>query len=398
MKNKLLIILMTFSFSTFSQIQFENGYFISSNNAKTTCLIRNLGWQNNPTQFEYKTTENAAVVSANIYDIKEFNVGDKYKFIRFKTQIERSSNKIDGMTSERNPVLKEETLFLKVLVEGEINLYEYEDAGLIRYFISSGNHTTAEQLVRVEYLNDNSINENNYYKQQLSVILKSDAMTPSDFKNLKYNKKSLVALIQKYNESKGGKSTNFEIKQNQSKFNLKVLAGANFSSLTLTNDLYISNHVINSNNKPVFVIGLEAEFVLPFNQNKWALFVAPNFHSYSNTTKQENKKDLIVDYKIIDLPMGIRYSFFINNKSSVFLDGGLVVPLDLNSTVSYTTSFGSSELDVKSTSNLFIGVGYRFSNLGIEIRYNSPRELLADYRTWETNYTAIGILLSYKFL
>ena len=253
-------------------------------------------------------------------------------------------------------------------------------------------------MVRVEYLNDSSINENNYYKQQLSVILKSDDTKPSDFKNLKYDKKSLVAVIQNFNEAKGGKSTNFEIKQNQSSFNLNVFAGVNFTSLTISNELYNSSKDINFSSKAVFIVGLEAEFVLPFNQNKWALFVDPNFGSYSNIVKGENNKDFIVDYKFIELPIGIRYSFFINDESRIFLNGGFVVPFNLDSTISYNNSYGTTELSVSSTSNLFIGAGYRRNNIGIEIRYNTPRELLGDYKTWKSNYNSIGVLVSYKFL
>ena len=148
---KIILLFIFISSPIFSQINFETGYFIKNNNVKTDCLIRNIGWQKNPTEIEYKLNENDKSQKATISEIKEFNVGDSYKYKRFTINIDRSSSDINNLSREKNPVWKEETLLLKILVEGEINLYQYEDINFVRYFISSGNHETAEQLVYKEY-------------------------------------------------------------------------------------------------------------------------------------------------------------------------------------------------------------------------------------------------------
>src|SRR6187431_655326 len=188
MKNFLLLLSFILSFQAYSQINFESGYLINNNNTKTNCLIRNVGWLKNPTKVEYRLNENSPSLFATITEIKEFNVGDKYKFVRFNTQIDRSSSNIDLMTAEKNPVFKDETLFLKVLVEGEINLYEYNDDNLVKYFISPADHKDVTQLIYIEYLIDNTVAKNNNFRQQLSVALKSDALKTKDFEYLKYEK------------------------------------------------------------------------------------------------------------------------------------------------------------------------------------------------------------------
>lgn len=395
MKSLILLLSFILSSQAYSQINFESGYLITNSNTKTSCLIRNVGWQKNPTKVEYKLNKNSPSQFTTIAEIKEFNVGEKYKFVRFNTSIDRSSSNIDLMTAEKNPVFKDEILFLKVLVEGEINLYEYEDTNLVKYFISSGDHSNVTQLVYKEYLIDNAVAKNNNFRQQLSVALKSDALKTKDFEYLKYEKKSLVGIVEKYDSAKGIKWTNFEIKQNQASANVKVFAGVNFSSLSLS-DSEIAKINVNFDSEAVFVTGLEAEFILPFNQNKWSLFVAPNFQSYTSTAHTSDNKLVEADYKFIELPFGVRYSFFIKNRSQIFINTGYTLPLDLNSTISYQGGYSKIVLDIKSLPNLFAGIGFRKNKLGLEIRYNTNREVLRDYKYWSSKYSSAGILVSYK--
>jgi hypothetical protein len=395
MKNLLLLLSFFLSIQSYSQIDFENGYIISNDNTKTSCLIKNMGWQKNPTKIKYKLNENSSYQFATINEIKEFSVGGKYKYVRFNTKIDKSSNNVDSMTAERNPVFNDEILFLKVLVEGEVNLYEYEESNLVKYFISSGDHSNVTQLVYIEYLIDNAFAKNNTFRQQLSVALKSDVLKTKDFEYLKYEKKSLVAIVEKYDNTKGIKSTNFEIKQNQQSVNMKVFAGVNFTSLSLSNPEFTTTN-INFDNEAVFVTGLEAEFILPFNQKKWSLIVDPNFQSYSSTTHTTDNKTIKADYKFIELPFGVRYSFFIKKNSQIFINTGCTLTFDFDSTVSYQGSYSKIALDISTLPNLFAGIGFRKNKLGLELRYNTSRELLSDYQYWSSKYSSIGILASYK--
>ena len=66
MKIKLLFLFTTiFTFNCYSQISFENGYFIDNNNQKINCLIKNLDWEKNPTEFKYKLSESSELNKKN---------------------------------------------------------------------------------------------------------------------------------------------------------------------------------------------------------------------------------------------------------------------------------------------------------------------------------------------
>lgn len=394
MKKLIIIFLVFFPILSFSQINFESGYIIRNNNIKTECLIRNVAWKNNPTSIEYKTTENEQLSTISITDIKEFGVANAYKFKRFIVNMDRSSDNINELSNSKAPNFKTETLLLKLLIEGSTNLYSYEDSNLIRYFISSGDHNEATQLIYKEYINDkeNKIAQNSQYKQQLMNELKSENLVRRDFENLNYKENDLVKLFQKFYGSDTTSFSNHTEKQNNGSINLKIIAGANFTSFSLENSMYKANN-FDFDTKAVFTIGLELEYVLPFNQNKWSLFLNPNYQKYKNEEKKSTLKTS-VDYSFVELPVGIRHSFFLNKDSKIFVDAGYSMNFNFNSTVLQN----SNQLEVSKSANLFLGLGFSYTKFSIEARYNFQRNILNDYVYNEGNYKSIAILAGYKFL
>ncbi len=108
MKYKILFtLIVVINLSSFSQIKFEKGYFIDNNGVKTECLIKNMDWRSNPSEFVHKQNETSSVTKLNINTVKEFAVNST-KYTRFLVNIDRSSEKVAQLSQKRNPVFKEE--------------------------------------------------------------------------------------------------------------------------------------------------------------------------------------------------------------------------------------------------------------------------------------------------
>jgi hypothetical protein len=102
MKNKLLLFLIIstiLNIHCFGQIVYEKGYYIDNSNQKIECFIKNLDWNNNPTKFMYKLTENGEKNTLDIKLVKEFGIGDGLKYVRKKVQID-TENDISKTTFE----------------------------------------------------------------------------------------------------------------------------------------------------------------------------------------------------------------------------------------------------------------------------------------------------------
>ncbi|MGL2994002.1 hypothetical protein [Flavobacterium sp. TSSA_36] len=392
MKN---ILFLTFfiSLSVFAQSNFESGYIINNNNTRTVCSINNLDWYNNPNEIKYKTTANEAPKTIKISDFKEFKIENYPKYKRFNVKIDRSTSDINQLSTTKDPIFIEETLFLKVIVEGDTNLYEYRDGNLLRFFFSKGNHETAEQLIYKEYLpqESNGAAENNFYKQQLLNNLDFKKVSVKEIKKVKYNKTDLQIIVLKSNATEVSSSIPELNERDKTILNVRAIAGVQFAKLSMDNN---SSASYTFSTKPILAIGFEIESVFPFNKRKWSIFASPNFQSYKVTQKNNSNLTMTADYSFIEFPAGIRHYVDVNNKSKLFFDAGITLSLKLNDALKYS----GQDLEVSNATNIFMGAGYKYGDFNIELRYNFNRELLPTYLQWKAKYASVGILLGYKFM
>ncbi|WP_179375870.1 porin family protein [Winogradskyella wichelsiae] len=395
MKRPLLIILTAIlSTQCFSQILFEKGYFIANNDQKTECLIKNIDWKNNPTNIQYRLSENAKQLQLTIADVKEFGIYDYSKYVRSTVNIDRSSEDIDDLSQNRNPDFKEETLFLKVLVEGASNLYQYEDGNLYRYFYSIQNSNNIKQLVFKSYrLPGNLIRENNGFKQELLNVFDCEHIKTKAIEKLSYTKVDLVHIFIKYNACHNSEIVNYDENQRRDVLSLALRFGLNSSSYSMKNTMS-SSRAIDFDNQLGLRVGLEAQLLLPFNKDKWALIVEPTYQYFKSEKVGLSTSDINVDYTSIELPIGVRYYFFLNENSKLFINGSYILDITKNSKISYETG---TVLDIKNSSNLGFGLGYKQNNkYSLELRYHTSRNLLKYYQAYHSHYDTLSVILGYS--
>jgi hypothetical protein len=404
MKKQIVFLLTTIvSLNCYSQISFEKGHFIDNNNQKTNCLIKNIDWANNPTEFEYKLSENNEPKKLTIKLVKEFGIDNTSKYIKSIVKLDISKNNINNLNNQKNPIFKEEELFLKVLIEGKSNLYEYVNGNLKRYFYTKED-SIIEQLIFKRYeTNELNIAKNNRFRQQLWVNLKCPNFKMSEIQNLNYNKNDLVKIFTEYNECHNSNIKNFERKEKRDLFNLSFRPRLNKSSLSLNNAG--TDFTISGIENTGFGFGIEVEFILPVNKNKWAIAIEPTYQSFKSE-KSANANNVSggiliteVDYNSIEIPVSLRHYFFLNNNSKIFVNVSYVFDLSSKSSIEIKRSDNSTfnSLEIKTRNNLAFGIGYKLNDkYGFEMRYQTVRELLSDYTFWNSNYNTLSIILGYS--
>lgn len=384
-KNYLLLALL-FCITVSAQIKFESGYFINNNGEKINCLIKNLDWKNNPSDFLYKLSENDNEQEATIKNVQEFGIIDGLKYIRFSGKMDNSDETEMQLNYERNPDFKEVTLFLRVLIEGNANLYSYTNGYLYRYFFKTKDKEI-EQLVHKRYLKSQSeMAYNNFYKQQIVSNLKCAALSLYDIERLEYEKDKLVSCFLKFNSCDGAIVENFDAKGKVKTFHLSLRPGVSLSSFQTVYNLGFLSADLGT--KMTFRFGLELEAVLPFNKNKWAVIFEPTYQYY----KSENQNSFI-DYKTIDFHLGIRHYMFLSNNSKLFLNIAFVRSYNLNTVIKLPNMSG---LEYESTGVLSFGIGYKIKNkFSLEYRNVSNQNLLNSEVVLITKYTTSSLVLGY---
>lgn len=396
-----LLLIAFFSINSFSQITFEKGYYIDNSNQRIECLIKNIDWEDNPTEFTYKLSETDTPKEITIKSVREFGINNFSKHIRSIVKIDRSSEKINIMSNEEEPVFNEEELYLKVLIEGKANLYFYKDDDLKRYFYSVED-SPIEQLVYKSYRLNNKVGRNNRFKQQLWVDLRCPSITMDKINGLEYKKNDLINLFSEYNKCNDSENINYDEKPSRDPFNLTFRPRLNSSSLSIQN-MVSSTRDTDFGNKLGFGIGVEAEFIMPFNKNKWSIIIEPTYQYFKS--KKTTELDAVsgglliaeTNYKSIEIPMGLRHYFFLTNESKIFIDIAYIIDINKSSSIEFTRGDGSSisSLESKSRSNIAIGVGYKYKDYSIQLRYHTNRDILSNYPYWNSDYKNISLIFGY---
>jgi hypothetical protein len=409
--NRLLLFISLFFITVIkAQINFEKGYFISNNGIKTECFIKNLDWYNNPTDFKYKIDiQDSESKTETITNIQEFGIENNAIYKRANVKIDQSSNKLDHMSTDKNPIWKDDTIFLKILIKGEAILYQYTNGDIIRFFYET-KEKPIEQLVYKEYFstNDNgekTTAENVYYKQQLYNNVKNETITLSQITKLEYNKDRLIKYFIKYNNIEPNSADQNLSRETKSSYFLKIMGGISSTSLTINSNEYSGFKSAKYDNKIYPKFGIEGEYILPFNKNKWSIFMNLAYQKYEDSqeygiiTSVNDGKTIQhpseVKYSNLQLPIGLRHYFFLNDNSKIFINAAYVI----NIQGEFTLKSSLINLESKGENNFALGMGYNFKNkVSVEIRTNLKKNLLRNYTYFSTNYSTLDLLFSYTIL
>lgn len=392
----LLFIFLTQS-TLQAQVTFQKGYFIDNLGIKTECLIKNVDWKNNPTKFNYKINESSEVESADISSSIEFGIPNVMKYIVYNGKIDRSSENPNYLSKERKPIYSKEQLFLKVLVEAKTNLYSYTDGSLNRFFIKTATGKI-EPLVYKTYLTYNKkVAQNNTFRTQLLKALQCSTQELKEIKNISYTKKALVNLFLEYSHCNNFEIKNYEKKKKRNKFNLSLKVGAQLTFLNIDTNLY----EISFDNQFNLTYGIEAEFIMPYNKNKWSLLLEPSYQSYTSqgivknvTSNQEENIDVRIVYKSIDLITGVRYYSFLSEKSKILYHAKYVFSYPIKD--NYVSLENSYPLAINYSNNIILGVGYSYDKFNLEINYAFDRDILSRYQYYIANYNSLSVNFRYN--
>lgn len=391
-----------------AQIKYESGYFISNNQEKVECLIRYVEWKNNPEEFEYKLNGTDDIKTANLSNIKEFGIDNRVIYVRANVDVDINTTTTNKLEDTRALALIKKTVFLKVLMKGAANLYLYRDAN-VRRFYHQKSEGDISILVYKEYLNDdNKIAKNDDYKKTLWNALKCNAISVNAVNNTDYNQQDLMRLYEIYNNTcQNQLDYKFERRKRENVFNLNIRPGINLASVSLDNpgnQFTTSISDLDFDQEASLRIGLELEYILPFNKNKWSLFIEPTYNYYSsekiyNSTplsSTERPVTASVDYSSIEVPFGVRHYSFLSDNSRLFLNVAYIFDFSLESKINYSTSVNyESETD----GNLAIGIGYNYKGkYSVEARFHTNRNILSDYITASADYKNIALIFGYTLL
>lgn len=419
MKMKLILPLLINIFYSSGQTKFKEGYFINNSNQQIKGLIKDNDWKNSPKKIEFKKNNEAQIEIININQILEFQIENSIKFIRVDARIEKSSTKTGQIQKINLTAQQNENIVLKVLVEGKANLYQYYDYGIEKFFFST-DKKGIEQLIYLTYLADEDdyvngkqngkdivpnmtiLTDNTFRKQLLSDV--NCNIDRALISKLNYNSYELKKYFEKYNECSNVDFSKY-YGGNKSQIKLKTILSSNWNNV----ELYDNGNSFYSkkfNNSINFGLGFEIEAILPFNNNKWSVFISPTYNKYHNSSILHGnigslitQQEVEIYYNYIQLPIGFRYYLYINPNSSVFINPiyNLKFTIGKNGVFYDEISRNNKEI-FNHTRNYGMGFGYNYKRFSIETNILSNTQIMKyAYDRKYINFSSFSVNLKYHF-
>ncbi|MEO1627205.1 MAG: hypothetical protein AAFV25_18785, partial [Bacteroidota bacterium] len=394
-KYSLSIALLFLGFCVHAQIDFEKGYLITRDGNKKECWIKNSEWKNTPQKFKYKLGEEGEVQTGKPEDIQEFGIEDVFVYRRFEVEIDRSSNDSNNLDWDRDPKFQSETLFLKTLVKGSISLHYYEFRNLRRFFYEDSSGKVAQLVYKKYKVSDAKETVNRYFRKQLYDLLACNQNLQSRIMTVEYNQRELIQLFALYHDCANAPYKNLIQKKHNKNLQLSLRAGVVFSPRIDISRVFFTRQIFGpAEQERTIRWGLEAEMIVPFQKGKWRVFTEPTYQSFQFEQEIEDVR-INVDYKSIELPIGVRHCFFLNEEALVFVNAMVSLDLEMDSQL----SVNERTFDISSAHTYAFGLGFRWHRFGIESRYYLKRNLFNVGGIWKAEYNNnFSIALGFRFL
>lgn len=409
MKNIFCLLFISFTLFINAQITYEKGYFIDNDNNRTECYIKNIDWRTSPSGISYRSTSDANSKEVSISEIREFYIYDtEHYYKRFNLSIDKTVVTDFNDDSRKLKYEDNVVIFLRVLVEGDANLYEFPGS---RIFFYNTSKIDIQQLEYKVYISEESIKkENTDYQKKLYETLKCDKFSTDRFLKIEYNREDLINLFSDYNECQDADYKTYQINQTPFVFSVNATLGVNFTSLETDYTLLSFDSSEKFDSQVIFTPGIELELALPFNKNKWAVFVGASYHYYKESKEDvvimdTNLGDLTFEYSYLEIPMGIKHYMYLNSEYKLYLSAALAPilhlsnnndePFERNDEVQGEITF--QEKNSSKNSAYIFGVGINImSKYSIGLNYYASKEI-NNSKDFSNNMNgAISLVASYK--
>lgn len=384
-----IVILILCPIITKAQVKFESGYYVDTNGNKNECQIKNFDWQYNPTEIEI--VENGESKKLTLNDILEFSIGLDKKYLNATVSVDTSSDNLlhIKLSSTIRPLWQKQRVFVKVLVEGQMNLYSLNTESYTRFYYRHTTDSITPLVYKQYFVSRSLVGTNKQYLMQLEKLLDCGGLS----RNIKskYTARDLSALVVKYNQCTNSTVSNYKFEK-QIKFHVKATIGLNYSSYKASIDGALFPTEADFGYKLTPRFGAELEMMLPYWDNRWSLLFDPNYRTYKSNT-EDNGNYYSVDYQSIEMPFGARAHFYVKQNCQIFVDILYIADIHLGNT---PISMDGTEFPEKSAPNYGLGIGFSSKRISFSARFNSLRDLAAEYISLNDSFKNFSIITTYK--
>lgn len=295
-----MILFIAFnSFMIIAQKNYVKGYIVKPGNDTITGYINYLGWEVNPDYILFKENLNSIPVKYFPFQLEQFSVNNEYYYSKI-ISYNISPGDINKLQNSPKPLLKRDTLFLQLYLDGVAKLYYYKDNNLNNHFFIEMD-TIFEELIYLKYYQSTDlINENLKYKGQLNYYFRDCPDILQRLNQIGYNERDIIQLFKLYNICRNVNIT-YQKRSEKLKFEFAALGGISVTSLYFNGYGYDDLEYAKFKNSTNLTIGTAFNLVFPGNLDRLVISNELFYKSYNFNVEHERW------YRIVNIKFDVSY-------------------------------------------------------------------------------------------
>lgn len=402
---RLILFLPVLFFFNLSDAQdlFQPGIVYGTKGDTLKGMINYYGWTNPKPKISFieEGKDTAVVLTPN--RISGFETGgNKYRSAAVKTEM--TLNNIELLVSNPNLRLANDTVFLRLIVQGEKSLWFFRNkVHNDQFYIDENGSQTL--LIYKKYLkesayNTNTVGENKGYLNQLKHYFSDCESLDNQLQNTKYSESSLVELYNQYYKCTGAEKV-YTSKREKIVYEKGALAGL---SLTELKENYLQNFGLAFKPSIMPSAGLYLNIIFPETRGRISAYSELLFTTFNNNSEALSEPYYTYNLSLSYLKVNIMFRYTFKKKESkvnFFLNTGIsngMIIHEINQLKvgGQTQSWTPYAHTRKFEQGLLAGAGVISGRFSAEIRaeYSTGFSTVANY---PASLNRAYILLGYRF-
>jgi hypothetical protein len=354
-------------------------------------------------------------LKTKVFVVAENN--QQYVYKSFIMELDNTPDDLAKVDTNKEPLLKPDTVFGQLIAGGMINLYYVKDnrMGKVHFLVQKGNDPALELIDNSFYL-DNSKQiylKNEKFKKQLRSLTLDDASVTIDrINSLKFGLKDLRSFVVAFNQHMNRtEQTPYQFKEERFGSEWDVFAGVSFNHLAVNGLITGSTVQFVSQTAPEAGLGLN--LIIPRSDRALSFRCELGYMSFqgdatginANLSWSEQLRELHFSSSYLRLGTLFRYTYPyspLHPYAEAGLVNGYAVTID-----EYETDYNFVSQSTEKNRNLFtslrryeqsycVGLGGTYKKYGVAARYEKGNGF-STASSVGTTTQRIQILISYRF-
>lgn len=399
------------------------GYTILNSGDTVKGFFTNTNWRINPSTIKFTShlIENGDTITYSVDQLKGFGIKD-FIFERKVVNVLQNTRNQHHLSNSDEEIYKNEELYLRSLIYGDINLYFLKEKDGKDHFFIERNKQIVELVYLVYKHNEHypiqkpTVTKNyivavKKYQLQLKTILTGcSALSDKSFQ-IDFVESKIAKLINEYNACISSSGSTYSYKKEEWKVYPYINAGLNFANSSFQSTEPHWNSLVEAefSTSTNFSASFGLKYVFPKLNNRLATYTDLGFNIYSFSAETDETSNLspipanyeyIIDYSQITLNYGMYFNLA-KSKNTPFIKTGFSTIFGLNiNTERNNLDFNNSTYLIEEPRKLQwgfnVGLGYSFSNWSILYQFEMATGI-SGYSNLKNKVRSNYVLLSYAF-